>query len=107
MISIYYDPLALINLIEKKVLAQTDEQYPFVIIYNQEPYLYGFQKNNMKNDQCYKKFNTKVDVGNIIRIIRQHEVLLKWNSQQVHNKEFAALQDSKKNKLGQTSKRGI
>ena len=58
-----YDPLSLIGMIEKTVLAQTEDQYPFAIVYEQELSLYGFHKNVLTNDQWYEKFNTKVDVG--------------------------------------------
>ena len=35
MVSISYDPLDLINLTEKTVLSQTEDQYPFVTFYKQ------------------------------------------------------------------------
>ena len=46
-----YDPLQLIIIIEKTVMAQTEDQYPFAIVYEQELSLYGFHKNTMTNDQ--------------------------------------------------------
>ena len=35
-VSTSYDPLALYRLIEKTILAQTEDQYPFATVYNQE-----------------------------------------------------------------------
>ena len=37
-----YDPLTLYRLIEKTVLAQTDDQYPFATVYEQEHAFYMF-----------------------------------------------------------------
>ena len=36
----------------------------------------------------------KLDVGNIIVVTRQREVLLEWNSQQVHKNSFSAPQNT-------------
>ena len=58
-----YDPLSLIDMIDKTVLAQTEDHYPFAILYEQELSLYVFHQNLLTNDQWYEKFNTKVDVG--------------------------------------------
>ena len=55
----FYDPMALVNLIKKRVLAQTEEQYASTIVYEQEPSLYGFHHNTLKSDHWYEKFNTK------------------------------------------------
>ena len=44
-----------------------------------------------------------MDVGNTIRFTRQHEVLLKWASQQVHNKEYYSLQDAEKETIREES----
>ena len=34
-VSISYDPMLLINIIEKTVLSQTEDQYPLAILYDQ------------------------------------------------------------------------
>ena len=68
--SSYYDPLSLIDMIDKTVLAQTEDQYPFTTVYGQELLLYGFHQNVLTNDKWYKKFNTKVDVGDAIGVTR-------------------------------------
>ena len=94
MVSIYYDPLEIIDLIEKTVLDQTEDPHPFEIMHEQELSLYGFQQNNLTSNQWYEKFNNEMDVGNEIGVTRQYEVLLEWNSQQVYNKESSELQDS-------------
>ena len=91
-----YEPLALIDLIEKAVLAQTEDHYLFAIVYAQEISLYGFHKNILTNDHWYDRFNTKVDVGIAIGITRQHDVLMEWTSQQVEGQSFTKLSDDNK-----------
>ena len=75
-------------------MAQTEDQYPFAIVYEQDLSLYGFHQNVLTNDQWHEKFNTKVDVGDAIGVTRDHEVLMEWNSQYVHKQAFSILQDS-------------
>ena len=41
------DQLQLISIINKTVLAQTEDQYPFAIVYEQELLLYSFHQNTM------------------------------------------------------------
>jgi len=41
-VSTSYDPLSLYRLIEKTILAQTEDQYPFATIYDQELAFYAF-----------------------------------------------------------------
>ena len=80
-----YNTLQLIRIIDKTVLAQTEDQYPFAIVYEQKLSLYGFHQNIMTNDQCYERFNTKVDVGTSIGVTRKHSVLLGWTAQSIHS----------------------
>jgi hypothetical protein len=71
-----YDPLTLMRLIEKTILAQTEDQYPFATVYEQECTLYSFNQNTLSNEQWYERFNTRIDVGTAIGVTRQHKVLL-------------------------------
>jgi hypothetical protein len=71
-----YDPLTLLRLIEKTILAQTEDQYPYATVYEQECTLYSFTQNSLTNEQWYERFNTKIDVGSAIGVTRQHQVLL-------------------------------
>ena len=91
-----YNPLSLIDMIEKTLLAQTEDHYPFAIVYEQELSLYGFHQNFLTNDQWYEKFNTKVYVGDSIGFTREHEVIMEWTSQDVHKQAFSTLQDAEK-----------
>jgi hypothetical protein len=74
--SVSYDPLTLYKLIEKTVLAQTEDQYPYATVYEQECTLYSFNQNSLTNKQWYERFNTRIDVGGAIGVTRQHQVLL-------------------------------
>jgi hypothetical protein len=96
MASTSYNPLELYQLIEKMTLAQTEDQYPFATVYDQEIGFYSFQQETMSNPQWYKKFNTKVDVGLASSIIRQHKVLLEYVAQENHTLTFATLSAEQK-----------
>jgi hypothetical protein len=82
-VSVSYNPLTLYRLIEKTVLAQTEDQYPFATVYDQQLSFYSFrQSDNMSNPQWYERFNTKVDVGEAIGVTRQHKALLEHLAQE-------------------------
>jgi hypothetical protein len=80
-VSISYDPLTLFRLIERTVLAQTEDQYPFARVYDQELSLYSLKQENLSNLDWYERFNTKVDVSGAIKVTRQHKVLLEHVAQ--------------------------
>ena len=81
-----YDPLQLLALMEKTVLAKTEYQYPFATVYEQECSINGFSKNNLINDQWYERFNIKIDVGSAIGLTLQHQVLLSHVAEESNNK---------------------
>jgi hypothetical protein len=84
-VSVSYDPLVLYRLIEKTVLAQTEDQYPFATVYDQELSFYNFrQEQNVSNPQWYERFNTRVDVGEAIGVTRQHKGLREYVTQDRH-----------------------
>ena len=45
-----YDPLTLLRLIEKTILAQTEDQYPYATVYEQECALYTFTQATLTNE---------------------------------------------------------
>jgi hypothetical protein len=94
--SMSYNPLELYRLIKKMTLAQTEDQYPFATVYDQELNFYSFWQETMSNLQWYEKFNTKVDVGSAIGVTRQHKVLLEYVAQENHTLTFAALSAEQK-----------
>jgi hypothetical protein len=90
-VSTSYDPLLLYRLMEKTILAQTEDQYPFATVYDQEAYLYSYRQEQLSNPQWYERFNTKVDVGKAIGVTRQHKVLLEYVAQELHQQNFKSL----------------
>jgi ribosomal protein L15 len=77
-VSTSYDPLTLYRLIERTVLTQTEDQYTFATVYDQELSFYSFRQETLSNPQWYERFNTKVDVGDAIGVTLQHKVLLEY-----------------------------
>jgi hypothetical protein len=90
-VSISYDPLTLYQLIKRTVLVQTEDQYPFATVYDQELSFYSFKQNNLSNPQWYERFNTKVDVSGAIGVTRQHKVLLEYVAQESYTRAFTDL----------------
>ena len=78
VVSVSYNPLQFYRLIERVILVQTEDQYPFATIYDQEQSLYLFRQENLTSTKWYKRFNKKIDVGTAIGVTRQHEALLNY-----------------------------
>jgi hypothetical protein len=87
-VSILHDPLTLYRLIERTVLALTEDQYPFATVYDQELSFYSFKQENLSNPQWYERFNTKVDVSGAIGVNRNHMVLLEYVAQESFTRAF-------------------
>ena len=60
-------------------------------VYNQELGFYAFRQDNLSNQQWYKRFNTKVDVGESIGVNRQHKIILDYVAQELYTQTFSAL----------------
>jgi hypothetical protein len=75
-----YDPLTLYLLIDQTILAQTEDQYPFITVYDQYLSLYSFKQETVSNPQWYERFNTQ-----------QHKVLLDYVSHVSYTKSFEGL----------------
>jgi hypothetical protein len=74
-VSTSFDKLLLYRFIEKTILPQTEDQYPFGTVYDQEASFYSFRQEELFNPQWYERFNTRVDAGEAIGVTRQHTVL--------------------------------
>jgi len=92
--SVSCDPLNLCQLIEKTILAQTEDQYPFATVYEQECALCSFNQNDLSNKQWHECFNTKIDIGNAIGATQQHKVLLQHVAAKKGTTKFNDLTDS-------------
>jgi hypothetical protein len=53
-VSTSYDPLTLYRFIERTVLAQTEDQYAFATVYDQELSFYSFRQEILYNSQWYE-----------------------------------------------------
>ena len=73
-------------LIEKTILVQTEDQYTFSTMYEQEVVFYSFHQQNFTNNQWYERFNTKVDIRTAIGVTRQQKVLLEYVAQESNTK---------------------
>jgi hypothetical protein len=91
VVSTSYDPLTLYRLIELMILAQTEDQYPFATVYDQELSFFLFKQETLSNPQWYERFNTKVYVSEAIGVTRQHKVLLDYVAQESYTKSFEGL----------------
>ena len=76
------------------VLSQTEYQYPFATVYNQELCFYAFRQDNLSDPQWYERLNKKVDVREEIGVIRQHKVLLEYVAQELYTQTFSALTEA-------------
>jgi hypothetical protein len=90
-VSISYDPLTLYRLIERTVLAQTEYQYQFAMVYDQELSFYSFKQDTLSNPQWYERFNTNVEVSGAIGVTRQHKILLEYVAQESYTHAFTDL----------------
>jgi hypothetical protein len=88
-------------LIEKTVLAQTEDQYPFAMVFDQELAFYSIRQESLSNPQWYERFNTKVDVGDAIGVTRQHKVLLEYVAQDLHTRAFVDLTAAEQKSVGE------
>jgi hypothetical protein len=90
-VSTSYDPLTLYRLIERTVLVQTEDQYPFATVYDQELSFYSFKQDNLSNPQWYERFNNKVEVSGAIGVTRQCKVLFEYVAQESYTRAFTDL----------------
>ena len=100
----FYDPMTFYQLIEKTVLGQMEDQHPFATVYNQYLDFYAFRQDNQSNPQWYKRFNTKVDVGEAIGVTQQHKELLEYMAQELYTQTFSALTKAEKTFTREDSK---
>jgi hypothetical protein len=90
-VSTAYDPLTLYRLIERTVSVQTEDQYPFTTVYDQELLFYSSKQESLSNPQWCEGFNTKVDVRDAIGVTHQHKVLLEYVAHELHSQAFGHL----------------
>ena len=90
------DPLELMNLIEKIILSQSDDQYPYQTYYEQQCILLNFQQGTLSTDEYYEKFNTRCDVAAAVGVSMLHEGALEPTAQDLYQKSYHNLTDDEK-----------
>ncbi len=94
------DPLLLMSLIEKTVLAQTQDQYPYATICSQLRQIFEFQQNTMTNNEFYDRLNTKVDVAEAIGAEFNHKALQEFEASEKNpNVELKDMTPDDQNKM--------
>ena len=99
-----YNPLVLLQLIEKTVLAQTKDQYPFATIYDQKLTFYVFHQGSMTNPQWYERFDKKFYISKSIVVTGQHKALLEYVSQDSHSLDFDLCMEEQQENMRTDSK---
>ena len=90
------DPLKLKKLIEKIILSQSDDQYPYATFFEQDKVLVCFHQHELSNAQYYEKFNTRVDVAKAVGVTRTHKGAVSHTAKLLHKKEFEDLTNDEK-----------
>ena len=76
------DPLKLYALIEKTIMAQSEDEYPFETVYVCEQRFYSGQQGDLLNHRFYDKFNVQCDVDKAVGIERVHPTLINYMTEQ-------------------------
>ena len=88
------DILGLQKLVEKTILGQTADQYPFCSIYDEELSLYSIAQGSMTNSVWHERFCTKINVGIAMGVTRRHKALLDFVAQEKHSTDYDSLPSS-------------
>jgi phosphoribosyl-ATP pyrophosphohydrolase len=86
-------PLQLKALIERVVIAQSENKYPFATVYKQEVGLFGFLQNKLTDNQWHERFDTKINIGELIGVSRIHDLALNYVAEEQYKNMFAALDE--------------
>ncbi len=90
MVSTSYNPLKLYRLIQRVVLKQTKDQYPFIVVLEQSSVL-NTKKGGLSNTQWYKRFNTQHDVALSVGVELGHKALWEYCAQSKHSMSYDML----------------
>jgi hypothetical protein len=90
-VSMSYDPLKLYKLIERVVLKQTEDQYPFAAIHEQNLAVLNTKQGGLSNTQWYERFNTRYDVARSVGVEFGHKTLWEYCAQASHSRSYNSL----------------
>jgi hypothetical protein len=74
-VSASYDLLKLYRLIERVVLKQTKDQYPFTAVHEQSLVVLNTKQGGLSNTQWYERFNMQHNVAHSVGVELGHKVL--------------------------------
>ncbi len=86
-----YNPLELYRLIERVVLKQTKDQYPFAIVHEQSLAVLNTKQGGLSNTQWYERFNTCQDIAHSVGVELGHKVLWEYCAQSKHSMSYDVL----------------
>jgi hypothetical protein len=90
-VSASYDPLKLYRLIERIVLKQTKDQYPFAAVHKQSLAVLNTKQGGLSNTQWHERLNTRHNVAHSIGVEFMHKVLWEYCAQSKHSMSYNAL----------------
>ena len=93
------DPLALMDLIEKTVLSQSDSQYSYMTFYEQERNLLSLSQGSLTDHQYYEKFNTRWDVAKAVGVTKTNSGALEPTAQELYNQPYDALNKDQQSRV--------
>ena len=85
------DPLELYKLIERVILKQNEDQYPFAAIHKQNLAVLNTKQGGLSNTQWYERFNTRYDVARSVGVEFGHKVLWEYCTQLAHSRSYDSL----------------
>jgi hypothetical protein len=74
-VSTSYDPLELYKVIKGVVLKQTEDQYPFAAVHEQNFAVMNTKQGGLTNTQWYKRFNMRYNVARSVGVGFRHKVI--------------------------------
>jgi hypothetical protein len=102
-VSMSYDPLELYKVIERVVLKQTEDQYPFAAVHEQNLAVLNTKQGGLTNTQWYERFNMQYDVAHSVGVEFEHKVLWKYCTQLAHSRSYDLLRTTKQATMRQAA----
>jgi hypothetical protein len=83
-VSVSYKLLELYKLIKQVILKQTEDQYPFAVLWEQLSNVASAKQGNSTNNKWYDHFNTKVEVAESVGVSFNFEKIWEYCALEVH-----------------------
>ncbi len=103
MVSTSYDLLKLYKLIKRVILEQTEDQYPFSAIHEQNLAVLNTKQGGLPNTQWYERSNAQYDVARSLGVEFGHKVLWEYCTQLAHSKSYDLLGTSEQATIRQAA----